>query len=313
MASDQDVEERLRAALSDCYRIDREIGSGGMATVYLAQDLKHNRQVAVKVLDPDLALALGADRFLLEIETVANLTHPHILPLHDSGEADGLLFFVMPYVKGDTLRTRLSEEKQLPIEDAIRITREIASALTYAHEEGVIHRDVKPANIMLEAGHAVLADFGVAHAVAKAEDERLTKTGTSLGTPTYISPEQVTGEKDLDGRSDQYALACVLFEMLAGEPPFRGPTAKSLLHQHLAVDPPSIETLRPDAPPQVAVALQRALAKEPSDRFATPSPYRSSGPGCRGHRRTRCTAIFDRTPRSRPSPGRQAVYRPRSS
>lgn len=273
MASGQDVVERLRVALADRYRIEREIGSGGMATVYLAQDLKHNRQVAVKVLNPMLAEALGADRFLLEIETVANLTHPHILPLHDSGDADGFLFFVMPYVKGDTLRTRLEKEGALPIEDGVRITREIASALTYANEEGVIHRDVKPANIMLEAGHAVLGDFGVAHALAKAEDERITKTGTSLGTPIYISPEQVTGERDLDGRSDQYALACVLFEMLAGQPPFEGPTAKSLLHQHLAVDPPSIDTLRPEAPPQVTVALDRALAKDPSDRFETTNQF----------------------------------------
>jgi len=273
MASGHDTEERLRAAIADRYHVEREIGSGGMATVYLAQDLKHSRQVAVKVLNPDLAQSLGAERFLLEIETVANLTHPHILPLHDSGDADGFLFFVMPYVKGDTLRTRLAKEGILPVEDAVRVTREIASALTYAHEEGVIHRDVKPANIMLEAGHAVLADFGVAHAVAKAEDERITKTGTSLGTPTYISPEQVTGEKDLDGRSDQYALACVLFEMLAGHPPFEGLTAKSLLHQHLAVDPPRIDEVRTEAPPQVTAALQRALSKEPSDRFETPNQF----------------------------------------
>lgn len=185
MASDQNTEERLRTALADRYAIEREIGVGGMATVYLAKDLKHNRKVAVKVLDPDLVETLGAERFLREIETAANLTHPHILPLHDSGEADGFLFYVMPYVKGESLRAWLTKEKQLPVEDAIQITREIADALAYAHEEGVIHRDVKPANIMLEAGHAVLADFGVAQAVAEAKDQRLTRTGTSLGTPAY--------------------------------------------------------------------------------------------------------------------------------
>ncbi len=234
MASKQSTEERLRSALADRYTIEREIGSGGMATVYLAQDLKHEREVAVKVLDPDLAQTLGAERFLREIKTAANLTHPHILPLHDSGEADGFLFYVMPYVKGESLRARLTKEKQLPVEDAVQITREIADALAYAHEEGVIHRDVKPANIMLEAGHAVLADFGVAQAVAEAKDERLTRTGASLGTPAYMSPEQATGERDLDGRSDQYALGCVLFEMLSGETPFTGPTPAAILARQIS-------------------------------------------------------------------------------
>ena len=209
-----DDQERLKAALADRYAIVREIGSGGMATVYLAQDLKHERQVAVKVLNPDLAQSLGAERFLREIKTAANLTHPHILPLFDSGEADGFLFYVMPFAKGESLRTRLTKEKQLPVEDAIQITREIVDALAYAHREGVIHRDVKPANVMLDEGHAMLADFGVAHAVAEAKDDRITRTGTSLGTPDYMSPEQATGEQNLDGRSDQYALACVLYEML---------------------------------------------------------------------------------------------------
>jgi serine/threonine-protein kinase len=260
-------QERLKAALADRYQIEREIGSGGMATVYLAQDLKHERQVAVKVLNPELAQSLGAERFLREIKTAAHLTHPHILPLFDSGEADGFLFYVMPFVKGESLRSRLTKEKQLPVEDAIQITREIADALAYAHEEGVIHRDVKPANIMLEAGHAVLADFGVAHAVAEAKDDRITRTGTSLGTPAYMSPEQATGEQDLDGRSDQYALGCVLFEMLAGHPPFTGAQVETVVRQHLTEDPPLVTRLRPTVAHEIEKVIHRALAKSPADRF----------------------------------------------
>jgi serine/threonine-protein kinase len=262
-------QERLKAALADRYQIEREIGSGGMATVYLAKDLKHDRNVAVKVLNPELTQSLGAERFLREIKTAANLTHPHILPVHDSGEADGILFYVMPYVKGESLRTRLKKEKQLPVEDAIQITREIADALAYAHDEGVIHRDVKPANIMLEAGHAVLADFGVAHAVAEAKDDRITRTGTSLGTPAYMSPEQATGGQDLDGRSDQYALGCVLFEMLAGHPPFTGVQADAVIRQHITEDPPSISRSRTSVADEVAGVINRALAKSPADRFKT--------------------------------------------
>jgi len=262
-------EARLNAALADRYHIEREIGSGGMAAVYLAEDLKHHRQVAVKVLDPDLAQSLGAERFLREIETAAGLTHPHILPVHDSGEADGFLFYVMPYVKGESLRNRLIKEKQLPVEDAIRITREVADALAYAHEEGIIHRDVKPANIMLEAGHAVLADFGVAHAVAEAKDERITRTGTSLGTPAYMSPEQAAGERDLDGRSDQYALGCVLYEMLAGQPPFTGAQVEAVVRQHLTEPPPSVTQARPSVPREVVGVIHRSLAKSPADRFKT--------------------------------------------
>ena len=269
MASNQDTGERLKAALADRYAIEREIGSGGMATVYLAEDLKHHREVAVKVLNPDLAETLGAERFLREIETAANLTHPHILPLHDSGEADGFLYYVMPYVKGESLRARLTKEKQLPAEDAIQITREIADALAYAHEEGVIHRDVKPANIMLEAGHAVLADFGVAHAVAEAKDERITRTGTSLGTPAYMSPEQATGDQDLDGRSDQYALGCVLYEMLAGHPPFTGAQVEAVVRQHLTEEPPSVTQARPSVAQEVVKVINRALSKSPADRFRT--------------------------------------------
>jgi serine/threonine-protein kinase len=284
-------EERLKAALADRYQIEGKIGSGGMATVYLAQDIKHNRQVAVKVLEPDLAQSLGSERFLREIETVANLTHPHILPLFDSGEADGFLFYVMPYVRGESLRSRLTKERQLPIEDAVQITREIADALAYAHEEGVIHRDVKPANIMLESGYAVLADFGVAHALAEARDERITRTGTSLGTPGYMSPEQAMGERDLDGRSDQYALGCVLYEMLAGHPPFTGAQVETVVRKHLTEEPPSVAHSRPAVPGEVAKVITRSLAKSPADRFkttgemaaalaltTTPTPARTLGP-----------------------------------
>jgi serine/threonine-protein kinase len=274
MSSDQETENRLRKALADRYRIERELGSGGMATVYLAEDLKHHRQVAVKVLDPELAESVGAERFLREIETAANLTHPHILPVFDSGEADGFIFYVMPYVEGESLRSRLTKEKQLPVEDAIQITREIADALDYAHREGVIHRDVKPANIMLEEGHAVLADFGVAHAAAEAKEERITRTGTSLGTPAYMSPEQASGERDLDGRSDQYALGCVLYEMLAGQPPFTGVQVEAVIRQHLAAEPPDVIQLRPTVPTGVTEALSKALAKAPADRFTTTHAFR---------------------------------------
>ena len=264
-----DDQERLTKVLADRYAIEREIGVGGMATVYLARDLKHNRNVAVKVLDPALAETLGAERFLREIETAANLTHPHILPLFDSGEADGFLYYVMPYMKGESLRARLTKEKQLPVEDAVQITREIADALAHAHEQGIVHRDVKPANIMLEAGHAVLADFGVAQAVAEAKDQRLTRTGTSLGTPAYMSPEQATGERDLDGRSDQYSLGCVLFEMLAGHPPFSGAQVEAVIRQHIVEEPPSVTQVRPTVAKEVATVINRALAKSPADRFRT--------------------------------------------
>src|SRR5436309_2472880 len=220
-----DLSPRLTAALADRYRIERELGHGGMATVYHAEDLKHHRQVAIKVLRPELATAVGPERFLREIETTANLRHPHILPLYDSGEAAGFLYYVMPLVEGESLRDRLNRDKQLPIDDALEIAREVADALGYAHSRGVIHRDIKPANILLERDHAVVADFGIARAVSAAGTEKLTETGLALGTPTYMSPEQSAGESDLDGRSDLYALGCVLYEMLAGQPPFSGPTA----------------------------------------------------------------------------------------
>jgi hypothetical protein len=258
---------RLAAALAGRYRIARELGQGGMATVHVAEDLRHRRNVAIKVLRPELSAALGPERFLREIETTANLRHPHILPLYDSGEADGLLFYVMPLVEGESLRDRITRERQLPIDEALRIACEVADALGYAHTRGIIHRDIKPENILLEGGHAVVADFGIARAVSAAGADQLTRTGMSVGTPSYMSPEQAAGEQNLDGRSDLYALGCVLYEMLAGKPPFTGPTAESVAHQHLMVEAPPVTNLRPTVPPAVAGALARTLAKNPADRF----------------------------------------------
>jgi serine/threonine-protein kinase len=258
----------LQTALAERYAVQRELGHGGMATVYLAEDLKHRRQVALKVLKPDLADALGPERFLVEVGVTAQLDHPHILPLLDSGEADGFLYYVMPYVEGESLRDRLIREKQLPVDDAVQITREVADALGYAHSHGVIHRDIKPDNILLSAGHARVADFGIARAVTEAGRENLTGTGLAIGTPVYMSPEQAGGSKEMDGRSDLYSLGCVLYEMLAGQPPFTGRTVASLIHQHLAAEPPNITSIRPSVPGPVAAALQRALAKTPADRFS---------------------------------------------
>jgi serine/threonine protein kinase len=228
--------DRLRKALAERYAVDRELGRGGMATVFLARDLKHQRPVAVKVLNPEVAAVLGPERFLHEIEVAAGLDHPHILPLFDSGEADGLLYYVMPFVEGGTLRDRLNREKQLPVDDALQLAREVADALSYAHGQNVIHRDIKPENIMLAGGHARVADFGIARALSAAGGERLTQTGVAVGTPLYMSPEQATGGSDVDGRSDLYSLGCVLYEMLAGTPPFTG-TAQSILRQHLMDEP----------------------------------------------------------------------------
>ncbi len=208
--------DRLTRALADRYRIERELGAGGMATVYLAQDLKHHRRVAIKVLHADLSAVLGPDRFHKEIELTAGLQHPHILPLFDSGGADGLLYYVMPHVEGETLRTRLTRETQLPVTDAVRIASEVADALEYAHRHGVIHRDIKPENILLRDGHALVSDFGIALAVVEAGGERMTQTGTSLGTPQYMAPEQAMGERHIDGRADVYALGVVTYEMLVG-------------------------------------------------------------------------------------------------
>ncbi len=264
-----EITSRLSTALADRYKIERELGAGGMATVYLAEDIRHERQVALKVLKPDLAHALGPERFLREIKITARLTHPHILPLLDSGEADTFLYYVMPFVEGESLRDRLDREKQLPIDDAGQIAREVADALSYAHSHDVLHRDIKPENILLESGHAVVADFGIARAISAAGGDRLTDTGLAIGTPTYMSPEQAAGSGELDGRSDLYSLGCVLYEMLAGQPPFTGPTVESIVHQHLAVDAPAITNIRPAVPEAVVAALARALAKTPADRFTT--------------------------------------------
>ncbi|HSW27982.1 MAG TPA: protein kinase [Longimicrobiales bacterium] len=275
-----DTFERLKSALSERYAIQRELGQGGMATVWLATDLRHHRDVALKVLRPELAAAVGPERFLREIDLAARLTHPHILPVHDSGEAAGLLYYVMPYVEGESLRERLKREKQLPVDEALRISREVADALSYAHAHGVIHRDIKPENILLEAGHAVVADFGIAKAIEQAGGAGLTGTGVALGTPAYVSPEQAAGSKDLDGRSDLYSLACVLFEMLAGRPPFVASSPESVVYQHLAAPPPPITSFRPAVPAQVAATLERALAKVPADRFNPVALFSEAlGPG----------------------------------
>jgi serine/threonine-protein kinase len=256
----------LATALADRYRLERELGAGGMATVYLAEDLKHGRKVAIKVLRPELAMALGAERFLREIAMTASLRHPHILPLYDSGEAAGFLYYVMPLVEGESLRDRLTRQKQLPIDEALTIAREVADALGYAHQRGVTHRDIKPENILLEGGHAVVADFGIARAVSPGV-ERLTETGLSIGTPLYMSPEQAAADPDLDGRSDLYSLGCVLYEMLGGQPPFTGPTAEVVTRQHIVAEAAPITNLRPTVSPEVAGALARSLAKNPADRF----------------------------------------------
>ncbi len=260
--------ERLRTALAERYRVERELGHGGMATVYLAEDLKHHRTVAIKVLDPELGAAIGPERFLREIEIAARLQHPNILALHDSGSADGLLYFVMPYVEGESLRDRIRRELQLPIDDAVRIAREVADALACAHEHGVVHRDIKPENILLSGGHATVADFGIARAVSEAAGAKLTQTGVSIGTPAYMSPEQAAGSP-VDARSDLYALGCVLYEMLAGQPPFTGSTAESIIHQHLATEAPAVTGPRPSVPAELARILRRTLAKSPADRYAS--------------------------------------------
>ncbi len=265
--------DRLQQALADRYRIERELGRGGVATVFLATDLKHQRGVALKVLHPELALALGSARFLREIATVAQFRHPNILPLHDSGVADGLLYYVMPFIEGETLRQRLEREKQLPMEDALRITREVGDALGYAHGLGVVHRDVKPENILFEAGHAVVTDFGIARAVSTAGTAKLTETGLAVGTPAYMSPEQAAGDPTLDGRSDIYSLACVLYEMLGGSPPFTGPTPQAVLASQIADPVPSLRTLRPAVPPGVERAVTRALAKPAAERYATAEEF----------------------------------------
>jgi len=273
---------RLQAALTGRYTIEHELGRGGMATVYLAQDLKHGRPIALKVLRPELAAALGPGRFLREIEIAARLTHPNILPLHDSGEAGGLLYYVMPYVDGESLRSRLAREGPLPLDQALEIAREVASALGYAHEHGVVHRDIKPENVLLESGHAVVADFGVARAVWELAGDRLTETGIAVGSPAYMSPEQAGAEERLDGRSDIYALGCVLYEMLVGEPPFTGPTPRAVAAKHLRQSVPSARITRPGVPAAVDRVIRTALAKVPADRFSDAAHFAAALAACAG-------------------------------
>ncbi len=270
----RDAVAAVTAALGERYAIDRELGRGGMATVYVAQDRRHGREVAVKVLRPDVAAAIGAERFLREITIAARLTHPHVLPLLDSGQAAGALYYVMPYVRGESLRQRLAREGRLALKDALRIARELGAGLDYAHREGFIHRDVKPENVLLADGHAVIADFGIARAICQSCDgDNVTEVGLTIGTPEYMSPEQAAGDRDLDGRSDVYSLACVIYETLAGEPPFGGASARAVMAKHLSEPPPPLRARRPDAPAAVEQALARALGKDPADRFASVAEF----------------------------------------
>jgi len=274
------IPDRLASALSDRYRLERELGQGGMATVYLAHDLKHDREVAIKVLREDLAETLGRSRFLREIRYAAQLGHPHILPLYDSGETPGpggpaTLFYVMPLVEGGSLRDQLRSEGRLPVDQAIRLMRAVGGALDYAHRRGIVHRDIKPENILLQAGEPVVADFGVARALSEVPDLRhtVTEPGVAVGTPTYMSPEQASGDPVLDARSDQYALACVLYELLTGEPPFTGTSPRSTMARHATEAPRSPRAQRPEVPATVERALLRALAKEPDARFPTVAAF----------------------------------------
>ncbi len=268
--------ERLASSLADRYRVIRLLGQGGMATVYLADDLRHNRVVAVKVLRPELTEGVGSERFLREINTSARLNHPHILPLLDSGRAGELLFYVMPFVEGESLRDRLKRDGRLPLDDAARVIAEIADGLGYAHRTGIVHRDIKPENILLSSGHAVITDFGIARALDQAGDSQLTRTGTATGTPYYMSPEQWDSAPDIDGRSDQYALGCMAHEMLIGQRPFAAPTNMALMLQHLTAPIPGVRSARPDVPEHVEAAIKRAMAKLPEERFATSDDFASA-------------------------------------
>ncbi len=264
---------RLTTALGDRYVVERELGAGGMATVYLARDLKHERLVALKVLRPELAAVLGIERFLSEIRVTAGLQHPHILPLFDSGEADGLIYYVMPHLEGETLRGRLDREKQLPIAEAVGIARAVAGALDHAHRRSVVHRDIKPDNILFHDGQAVVADFGIALALTAAGGKRLTETGLSIGTPYYMSPEQATGDRQLDARTDIYSLGCVLYEMLAGEPPYSGPTTQAVIARILTERPRELRMLRESVPPALDRVVATSLARLPADRQATAAEF----------------------------------------
>ena len=304
--------ERLSAALADRYRLERELGQGGMATVYLAEDIKHQRNVAVKVLKPELGAVLGAERFINEIRTTANLQHPNLLPLFDSGEADGFLFYVMPYVEGQTLRAKLDAERQLPLGETARLIALLVGALDFAHARGVVHRDLKPENILLQAGQPIIADFGIALAVAQAGGERVTQTGLSLGTPHYMSPEQAAGTQTVDARSDQYALGATAYEMLTGEPPHTGPTTPVIVARLMTETPRDIRATRPAVPASVDTAIQRALAKSPADRFSSCGSFADAlaagaqdtgAPAARGA----SAATPDRAPTSRAPVGRRVA------
>jgi len=264
------LEQRLGSGLDGRYTVERELGQGGMAIVFLARDLRHGRKVALKVLRPEVSAAIGAERFLREIQLAAGLTHPHILPVYDSGESDGLLFYVMPSMEGRSLRERLDKEKQLPLDEALRIAREVASALDYAHRHNVVHRDIKPENILLHEGSAMVADFGIGKALGA--EGSTTQTGLAVGTPAYMSPEQAGGDRDVDGRSDLYSLGCVLYEMLAGEPPFTGPTAQAVISKRFVSPIPKVRAVR-DIPPGVDEAVTKALARTPVDRFPTAAEF----------------------------------------
>src|SRR5512133_3027850 len=287
---------RLAAALAERYRFERELGQGGMATVYLAQDLRHHRQVAIKLMRPELSAVIGSERFLSEIRTTANLQHPHILPLFDSGEVDGVLYYAMPFVEGETLRDRLTREKQLPVADAIRITSEVAAALDYAHRHGVIHRDIKPENILLHDGSALVADFGIALAASKAGGTRITETGMSVGTPHYMSPEQAMGEREITARSDIYALGAITYEMLIGEPPFSGPTAQAIVAKVLTEEPAPLIPRRRSIPPEVEDTVLTALEKLPADRFGSAQEFAAGLSGARPSRRTAARAAHAAPP-----------------
>jgi serine/threonine-protein kinase len=300
-----DVSAKITAALSDRYRIERELGAGGMATVYLAEDVRHHRKVALKVLKPELAAVLGAERFVQEIRTTAALQHPHILPLFDSGEADSFLYYVMPYIEGETLRERLDREKQLGIEEAVRLTTDIADALDYAHGQNVIHRDIKPENILLHNARPMVADFGIALAVSAAAGGRMTETGLSLGTPHYMSPEQATADKDLTSRSDIYSLGAMLYEMLTGDPPHTGSTAQQVIAKIVTEDPAPVTKARKSVPPNVAAAVATALEKLPADRFVSAKAFADALADAGFH----TTTTGARLAGSRAGPARQTMWR----
>src|SRR5437870_11990387 len=272
-----DLQARLQSVLGDAYTVERELGGGGMSRLFLATEASLHRQVVIKLLPPEFASAVSTTRFKQEIELAARLQHPNVLPVLTAGAKDDLLFYVMPFVSGESLRHRLTREGKLPVADAVRILYEIADALAYAHAEGVIHRDIKPENILLLGAHAALTDFGVARALAESRSGgRLTDTGLALGTPGHMSPEQAAGERHVDARADVYALAVVGYEMLAGFPPFAGPTAQALIAAHLTATPKPLADVRPEAPPEVASAIARALAKDPNARLRTAAEFRDT-------------------------------------